>query len=86
MSDRKMALGDILSPEGLRKREAGLPHITPEQIENLRTLLEDDVSLYDEFHTLVLCGLEEYGSGGADRHEVAEKITTCLLLVVKGAL
>ncbi|WPJ30817.1 hypothetical protein [Streptomyces phage Psst4] len=86
MNDRKMALGDILSPEGLRKREAGLPHITKEQIENLRVLLMNDVSLYEEFHTLVLCGLEEYGSGGGDRQEVAEKIATCLLLVVKGAL
>lgn len=84
--ERPMKLGDILSPEGLRKREAGLPHVTMEQIENLRALLTDDVSLYEEFHTLVLCGLEEYGSGGADRHEVAEKITTCLLLVVKGTL
>ncbi|WPJ30605.1 hypothetical protein [Streptomyces phage Psst1] len=63
-----------------------LPHVTKEQIENLRELLANDVTLYEEFHTLVMCGLEEYGSGGGDRQEVAEKITTCLLLVVKGTL
>lgn len=63
-----------------------LPHVTREEMEALQELLKEDVSLYEEFHTLVLCGLEEYGSGGADRHEVAEKITTCLLLVVKGTL
>ncbi|QWY81475.1 hypothetical protein PET_TAIDAONE_77 [Streptomyces phage TaidaOne] len=86
MSDRKMALGDILSQEGLRKREAGLPHITKEQIENLRVLLMNDVSLYEEFFTLVKCGLEEYQDSTSSVDQISEKIATCLLLVVKGSL
>jgi len=84
--ERPMKLGSILSPEGLRKREAGLPHVTMEQIENLRALLTDDVTLYEEFRTLVKCGLEEYQDSTSSVDEISEKVATCLLLVVTGAL
>ncbi|ASU03984.1 hypothetical protein SEA_FRODOSWAGGINS_74 [Streptomyces phage FrodoSwaggins] len=64
-----------------------LPHVTREEMENLRELLKDDVSLYEEIHTLVLCGLEEYSSGASwDRGAISERVATCILLVMKGSL
>ncbi|QAY17194.1 hypothetical protein SEA_MADAMATO_76 [Streptomyces phage Madamato] len=68
------------------ERDDSMPHITKEQMANLAAVLENDFSLYEEFHTLVLCGLEEYAHTGGDRETIAEKVATCLLLVTKGAL
>lgn len=62
-----------------------LPHVTREQIENLKGVLENDVSLYEEICTLIQCGLEDFVSG-AEPQEVSEKIATCLLLIMKGAI
>lgn len=64
-----------------------LPHVTREEMEALQELLKEDVSLYEEIHTLVLCGLEEFSSGASwDRSSISERVTTCILLAVKGSL
>ncbi|QNN99548.1 hypothetical protein SEA_TIEDYE_72 [Streptomyces phage TieDye] len=77
---------DGAKPKQHNVGDAGLPHVTMEQIANLRAVLENDVSLYEEFFTLVKCGLEEYQDSTSSVDQISEKVTTCLLLVVKGAL
>ncbi|AOZ65030.1 hypothetical protein SEA_RIMA_78 [Streptomyces phage Rima] len=77
---------DGAKPKQHNVDDAGLPHVTMEQITNLRAVLENDVSLYEEFFTLVKCGLEEYQDSTSSVDQISEKVTTCLLLVVKGAL
>lgn len=77
---------DGAKPKPYNVDYAGLPHVTMEQIANLRAVLENDVSLYEEFFTLVKCGLEEYQDSTSSVDQISEKVTTCLLLVVKGTL
>lgn len=83
MSDRKMTLGDILRQD---PNTGGLPHVTRQQIENLQELLDNDLSMYEEFFTLVKCGLEEYQDSTSSIDQISEKVSTCLLLIVTGAL
>uniref|UniRef100_A0AAU7GYJ6 Uncharacterized protein n=1 Tax=Streptomyces phage Scarif TaxID=3158858 RepID=A0AAU7GYJ6_9CAUD len=68
------------------ERMAGLPHVTREQMDALADLLENDHSMYEEFYTLVMCGLEDHQKNPVSADEVAEKVATCLLLITKGAL